>query len=1810
MNFTVFAEAVFRVTGRVLFGLRYHHLRRCASEAVLLSQRTVGVEGAATYATRRYQSSSHSCQNGSDQVIDVDVVEVEVLNTDTPHVRNGRTRGVDDPASITTIAAETVSALDPFAKAKVINFLARMFPSAVGVSSPAGSAEVRKIQGGDTNGDHTFHARLCLPLPPEMGGERHAEGYAANAKDAEILASMHAERILDALGLPLFQVPSRQRRHAEAARAAGRHAPLPGDPPQDPSVPTPPPLLYVPPGAVAQMERKLHLDAVVFQPVTSGVFTPLQHTLASPYFLDSGSPRRIRNFFAAYNVNFERHVDVVALHKQKPDRSQQSKGRRSDVASEPPLFLARLQLPIAARFGSRICMGKAPTRKDAITLASMHAELTVDALGLALYPNDRDRQAAHATECRQVNRWCAEPGDCEYRYSIPSPEPLQLVDGNGTGSTVGRSGPPPALCSSCNASEAATGARWVGIDHAEVQGGTPHSVESVLMQHNRAVLDMGQVVDLPHLDPAAMPLFKQYLAHCGGGTAAPVSPFFVEALGPRGSETYRATASVPLLNAAGETTTRKPFVAIGVSSSGGEGAELAAATHALRVLTVLNYRVATVPAFVSAMSAFCRANGHPLYDPTKPAQPISSLPADHAWLAPVRCVGEDHLGRIKAPQLAAARRREDRRVSQQVHTEPTATPSSYLNAVEGIIANIRRNRAGLPVQHYSLEEDAAGRIIVSPHASTKDGQSYVHTLAAVRTPDVHAINRLSDYLERHGKKLEMVVRRSQQTVADGATSLKLFAAKVTLPVPVRHTAALTLETDGVAAAAAPRLVAHGEAYAEGDALVMCAMHAELLLDTVGVPFYDHVLLQRRHADTARMLGRWAPLHGSGAVTPTPFSTLPPPIRKEDAQSCTWARLQKSTGLAEASVREGNEVVTTSSGEAPRADPKDGRPAEAAAPTDEPLCDLAALQVLHSREIPRQAVKHAQLFYEQRGEDFFRSVRQYAVSTQRHGIVHRCLSSIPLPAVYGRRWAVGCANNKRQAFQLCAAHAAYVLDALNISVHRGKQQTEYAKLAALRGRQVPRPGDPLRPPSTPSPPGLCCLTGVVGDRPDAPELPSTADMERDGRVWTQYVHSARTHIEKVKELELHEALFELKQAPRGGIPVEDEALQHVESMPLDPTSRSSLAAVCAKAGLSPPPSHLRYEVYGRGPQKVYYTCAAVEGTPYTARGVGDSGSTSVKRAAMHYAYLVTHTVAQNQSPGNMPKSGAACTLPSPLHTALDGGYPRYNASTVLCDRDHYTLCGIEAALSLFAATHPPFKPVRVTLKHRAATTAIGPQHTTTVVALAEFEDETGLRVAGKGGHPSEPSRAAEHAVSDLFSLMERRPVFRSVTAVVRQYPQLQCGALTGGPANEDVMTRLQAELAAAAPRVTTTASATAVIDAMRAVPLRGNYSFFNSQKGSALLELTERRLDPSSLPASLAAPSAVRASFPAQGLVWQPTAAGGSEREVTPVGMAVAYLMQCFPAQLRPNGTYRHPPNVPELPLQLGRLLLAGLLWQCVPQVVRMAASLMQVAGVNSSPSAAVDSVDLVWEAMSQEPAEEVKAYEAEVLSRLDALNSSVQQYGTVPGALARLLAGPTERSTPPQPEVLALCVVFATYPSVWTALMPAAAPSVGMDVGASEESSGLWVESFERQQRANIPSCSIREGTNGAHCFAAFDYVAETAMKHDGKTVVRLYGCSIPSPVASLVASVVGANDGGVLHPCAEVPCLTLLYNRLVPLAVQQPSFIRCLEDLQRCVHDSINLLRPLPQEVAECLVALLKAEWRGFSTDYAPQGVETPTRS
>ncbi|KPA80540.1 putative mitochondrial hypothetical protein [Leptomonas pyrrhocoris] len=1306
------------------------------------------------------------------------------------------------PSSTRTEAVQTIDVVDAYAKAKVMNFIRRQQspppdsgdrgsagkPSASSASSsfgaPVPGLEVREVQGVE-GGAPQFHARWRLPLPPEYG-ERFGEGFAPTAKEAENVAAMHAERVIDALGFPLFLLSSKQRKHAEAARAAGRWATFPPASPSDtaataaaelvppPETPSPQPLQLLSISARERQERQLQINHVVFTPVEKGVFSPLSCTLASPYYYDPSSVRRIESFFNDHRVSFSRCLRLVHLQGGHENDIHQQQPRQRHWPPQRNLYLAQLTLPLPPQFGIRVAMGRGPTKKDAVTLACMHAELIIDAVGFALYPANHKQQAAHAEECARVRRWCAPPGDCDYRYTVTSPAPLELVDKLDASAAVAATAATAAAASVSAASPAlinserrktrtdASDVRRHGhngsrpedesrpddkdgrcanhggrTDSADIEVGTTSSgsVESILLQHHNAVAaasHFANEVTMRDYENARL-LLERYLeqfvrpAPPGAAPYSPPSPseasplrslMFVETLGQRDRPCYRATITVPLVEGAtaaksvGQadttvTTAAVPaaspvdaplsytqsFVAIGVSDVP-HIAELAASLHALRTLAALN-RLTLLrgsSAVIQAMESFATRGHLPQYKPTQPMLGLADVPPEKLPAA-VR-VMDGVIGRIAAAGLTT----KMKEARAQVFTPGLVLPSRKSNLKmksehelhvlhrhtrgDFLLKELQQARSRTPRLDWDTTADAQNRIVIAPDTDPQTAPDYLHTLSSVRNPDRGVALRIRDYLERHGKTREMVCKTTRVPVSVKAPEEGyMFVTTLTLPLPEVNRWRTREEDDAAegdtkeaekettaaegAMVAAPSAstttfplsaaqislsgrrtcMAQGEAPTREASFLMCNAHAELLLDALGIPLYDNSVLQCKHVDTARSLGRWAPLVRGALTVPAALRPLPPPLRKVTSSSALWARVQRDrhTAAEEASGEVGKNVDGAGAaavGDSPAQEGPaavDGSDATAGEVNDDDaLCDVARLRFVHHTEIFHYSVRYASKFFTEKGLDFLRAVREYKVHHPKYGTVHRAIVELPTPPMYGKRYAVGVADSKQRALHLCSQHVVHILDALLIPLHHTKYaQSRYAHKGAVLGRKAPLPSEGRAGPNTPTPPGYYSveLSEAANERPPAIPVCPTADAAEDEFTWKTYVRRCAIYRQRWTAYMEKKAVSSLPVpgAPRSHVPVEDTTLDLAEAAPFQPQAGRQLREVCSFAGLpNPLAERIPFEVVKLSREKrVFVTTASLHGTPYTMRGFSsEGGPQSRQRAFMHGVQLVQRVVRKN------------------------------------------------------------------------------------------------------------------------------------------------------------------------------------------------------------------------------------------------------------------------------------------------------------------------------------------------------------------------------------------------------------------------------------------------------------------------------------------------------------------------------------------------------------------------------------------------------
>lgn len=384
---------------------------------------------------------------------------------------------------------EVVSTLDLFSKSKVMNFLKRVRKPEKekfdGDVEQMGQFEHQKVWMDsnshlDSSPVHRCLLKFVLPHPH---ASQTAEGIAPTEREAELAATMHAERIIDSLGLHLFSLPSMQSKHAEAAKNAGRWAPtFSGERGAD-GFRRPRPIRFLP-TEISPLENneRTNVDTNVppvedqqcaekRMPISLGKLqsprqllctdpylvrrdTPpmydvteagsfdmvITQSLRSPtsafachlsYVLDKAALPRIDQFFSAFSMKLTDHV----TYKHAAVVGASHRMHLAEISLDS--FIARgahRNNNITSDFGSVVAKGKAMEAPLALQLAAMHAEMLIDFYGLRLFPNDRAKQRQHSIAAIGVGRWAiggseGQAGDDRPITATMAPLPLKQLTG-------------------------------------------------------------------------------------------------------------------------------------------------------------------------------------------------------------------------------------------------------------------------------------------------------------------------------------------------------------------------------------------------------------------------------------------------------------------------------------------------------------------------------------------------------------------------------------------------------------------------------------------------------------------------------------------------------------------------------------------------------------------------------------------------------------------------------------------------------------------------------------------------------------------------------------------------------------------------------------------------------------------------------------------------------------------------------------------------------------------------------------------------------------------------------------------------------------------------------------------------------------------------------------------------------------------------------------------------------------------------------------------------------------------------------------
>jgi hypothetical protein len=606
-------------------------------------------------------------------------------------------------------------------------------------------------------------------------------------------------------------------------------------------------------------------------------------------------------------------------------------------------------------------------------------------------------------------------------------------------------------------------------------------------------------------------------------------------------------------------------VAVGIADEPDE-ADIAASMHALQILGALNIPVHKDPAAQSDFAASMRQHGGLAADPG------SSEVADFASIATppaVRIASDmDKKGRMKVSHTRAQKYAEER----EIEALRGATSAPVRQSKESVLAELDAARAATPEALWRLTADDEC-IIIHPTSKASETRSMTHTLYSPRTLDPMARSRFVDYLERHGTP------RSAAFVTGEVTSVEthtVYRATAVVPVPLDF---------GVR-------TARGEAPSVREAEFACSMHAELLLDTLGLPLYDHVVLQNRHAKAARSLGRYAPM---AFDDPEPPSTpTPPPLRKDRADSLRWLRFVQRTRGKTATLGDVGQVD-----------------ADAAL-----LLDLIPLR---QDEIDPLANIRVGKYLHRHAKSLANDVMTAQIGSSK-AAVYRSRLSVPVPSGWRSPIAVGVASRRAESVILCCMHAERLIDQLRLHLFDDHSaQLQHHTIALLRGR-VPAPPTPTEEPPTRQPEGCARIAGfqsVEGGPLPPPPTPPEGECPTD--QWDAYVTRCQSFIRLHRQHESNPHSG-VARAPRSGFPACDAFLDRIEAQPVDSNAQSQVMQVIhrLKHDTRSRVTSLRADVkpHRDGTHVVYVARLPHGFGPVTARGAAPRRHDAILRAFMH------------------------------------------------------------------------------------------------------------------------------------------------------------------------------------------------------------------------------------------------------------------------------------------------------------------------------------------------------------------------------------------------------------------------------------------------------------------------------------------------------------------------------------------------------------------------------------------------------------------
>ena len=289
--------------------------------------------------------------------------------------------------------------VDYLSRARISKYLSTRSPPE-NVRNMFQQSKILMVNPNDSN-DYQIYYRSRARLHITGIGFFVATGESFAADDAESLACMHAELLIDHLGGQFFQHADAQTKRRSLTIKAGRWAPGPHD--------------GVRPEAKGNLPPPLrrHPDARY-----SGDFK----TLVAEEMLDDGNNKYDTAEVQDYHENQLQTVNAVLQQHNIAQKNiiAQMQYSRLRISEGSPIYQASVKLDIDIKYGDRRAIGLAKSKANAEKMCVLHALRIFQALGITCNTTGKDRALVQSVKIRGNHAETSRDSD-----SIPSPLPVR-----------------------------------------------------------------------------------------------------------------------------------------------------------------------------------------------------------------------------------------------------------------------------------------------------------------------------------------------------------------------------------------------------------------------------------------------------------------------------------------------------------------------------------------------------------------------------------------------------------------------------------------------------------------------------------------------------------------------------------------------------------------------------------------------------------------------------------------------------------------------------------------------------------------------------------------------------------------------------------------------------------------------------------------------------------------------------------------------------------------------------------------------------------------------------------------------------------------------------------------------------------------------------------------------------------------------------------------------------------------------------------------------------------------------------------------